>query len=161
VVTLFNPIVMLSFVLLNILGAVHALFLFAILLTVAFALVHLLVLSLKKRLVIIPAVLLAVTAVVFLLNLQSQLLPQERWGKEMTLMLRDGKENPRIAGTRWSAFGRADLVESDNPLFKTIFIDGAAGTKMVQMENGQVAKALADNLKFVDMGGLPVLAIPE
>jgi len=151
----------LCFLLLNILGAVHALFLFAVLLTAAFALVHLDVFSYKRRLVIVPVILLAVIVAGFFLNFQSRLLPQERWEKEITLMIRDGKENPRIAETRWSAFGRADLVESDNPLFKTIFIDGGAGTKMIQMENGRVVKDLADNLKFVYMGGLPILAIPE
>ncbi len=151
----------LAFFLLNFLGAVHALFLFAVLLTVAFAHLQTVLFSFKKRLVIVPAVLLVVVLVGYFTDLQFRLRPEEQWDKEMTVMLRDGSENPRIEETRWSAFGRADLVASGNPLFKTMFIDGAAGTKMVQMEDGEVSKALADNLRFVYIGGLPILAIPE
>jgi spermidine synthase len=149
------------FLLLNVLGAVHALFLFALILTAAFALVQSVVFSPGRKLVIIPVILLALITAGFFLDLQSRLLPQDRWEKEMTLLLRDGRENPRIVESRWSAFGRADLVESDNPLFKTIFVDGGAGTKMIQMENGRVVKALADNLMYVYMGGLPLLAVAD
>lgn len=94
-------------------------------------------------------------------DLQTKVLPNPKLQKEMTLMLEEGSYNPEIAETRWSAFGRTDLVESENPLFKTLFIDGAAGTKMLQMENGELNRDLEDNLLYNYIGGLPLFAFYE
>lgn len=92
---------------------------------------------------------------------EKKLLPSPRAGKEMTMMLNDETYRPTIAETRWSAFGRVDLIESDNPLFKTLFIDGAAGTKMLEMKEGKLDKNLEDNLLFNYIGGLPLYAFYE
>ncbi len=89
---------------------------------------------------------------------ETELLPNPKLEKEMTLMLEDEEYSPRIAETRWSAFGRVDVVESDNVLFKTLFIDGAAGTKMLRMENGVLNGDLEDNLLYNYIGGLPLFA---
>jgi SAM-dependent methyltransferase len=94
-------------------------------------------------------------------EIETNLLPNPKLEKEMTLMLEDGQYQPRIAETRWSAFGRVDMIESGNPLFKTLFIDGAAGTKMLRMEGGELNRDLEDNLLFNYIGGLPLFAFYE
>jgi spermidine synthase len=81
--------------------------------------------------------------------------------KEMTRMLEDTSASAAVTDTRWSAFGRVDLVETDNPLFKTLFIDGAAGTKMISMPNGTVSRELAETLLYQYMGGVPLLAVDD
>ncbi len=103
--------------------------------------------------------LVAVAVVVFILPVETRLMPDSRWGKEMTLMLQDPDTEAEIAESRWSAFGRVDVVETDNPLFRTMFIDGGAGTKMVRMENGQVSRSVAQTLLLQYMGGLPLLTV--
>ena len=103
--------------------------------------------------------LVAVAVVVFILPVETRLMPDPRWGKEMTLMLQDPEAEAEIAESRWSAFGRVDVVETGNPLFRTMFIDGGAGTKMVRMENGQVSRSVAQTLLLQYMGGLPLLTV--
>jgi hypothetical protein len=52
-------------------------------------------------------------------------------GKELEGILADRSLGARIIDSRWSAFGRTDLVELDaNPHQKVIFVDGGAGTTM-------------------------------
>jgi len=150
-----------SFFLLNVLGATHALLAFGLLATVGFVLVHAGLFGLRKRAGIAFAVLACVSVTAFLVDFENRLLPHAALKKEMTLMLEDQDRHPRIVESSWSAFGRVDLVENDNPLFKTLFIDGAAGTKMLSMPEGRVDEALANALKYSYMGGLPIQGIPE
>ena len=89
---------------------------------------------------------------------ESSLMPLGTWEKEMTAMLREEGTDAKISESRWSAFGRVDVVETNNPLFKTMFIDGGAGTKMVQMEGGTVTREVARTLMLQYMGGIPLLA---
>ncbi len=91
-------------------------------------------------------------------NIETGLLPSSKAQKEMTLMLDDQEGNPRITESRWSAFGRVDVVESENPFFKTMFIDGAAGTKMLRYTDRELDKDVENNLLFNYMGGLPLFA---
>ncbi len=114
----------------------------------------------RKGLIAAGAVLL-ITASGFIFSSQVSLMPREALGKEMTLMLQDSDKSPEIIETRWTAFGRVDLVETDNPLFKTMFIDGAAGTKMISMSGGQVTRETAETLLYQYMGGVPLLAVDE
>jgi len=79
----------------------------------------------------------------------------------MSTLLEDKQKKAMIAETRWTAFGRSDLVETDNPLLKMLYIDGAAGTKMVQVENGNVDPALKRALTYDYIGGIPLLPIPQ
>jgi hypothetical protein len=89
------------------------------------------------------------------------MFPTRQWQKEITVALDQPQGNPRIAETRWTAFGRVDLVETDNPFFKTMYIDGGAGTKMIQMEGGEVNQSVARSLLFGYMGGIPLLIVEE
>ncbi|MDT8299585.1 MAG: hypothetical protein RQ801_14860, partial [Spirochaetaceae bacterium] len=83
------------------------------------------------------------------------------WQKEMTVMMDNKDTSPRITRTEWTSFGRVDLVETDNPLFKTLFIDGGAGTKMIEMRDGKVRPAVAESLLFSYMGGVPLLIVEQ
>lgn len=83
--------------------------------------------------------------------------PTAEWQKELTVMLRE--PGAEIIETRWSAFGRVDVVETDNPTFRTMFVDGGAGTKIIRMPGGQVTRDIAETLLYQYMGGLPVLAM--
>jgi spermidine synthase len=87
--------------------------------------------------------------------------PNQMWQKEMTLMMDNEDTSPRITRTDWTSFGRVDLVETDNPLFKTLFIDGGAGTKMIEMRDGKVRPAVAESLLFSYMGGVPLLIVEQ
>ncbi len=55
--------------------------------------------------------------------------------KEMYAMLTNPEEKAEIVESRWSAFGRTDLVRSSlNPNQMYLFIDGAAGTPMYNLD---------------------------
>jgi len=52
-------------------------------------------------------------------------------GKELYQLLNNPEAGARIVESRWSTFGRTDLVELKNdPHSKAIFIDGGAGTRL-------------------------------
>ncbi len=81
-----------------------------------------------------------ITAVLILLTLSSLFLSVRAGkdvpigsdqGKELYAFLTDPKYGAKIVESRWSAFGRTDLVEFQNdPHHKVIFIDGGAGTQL-------------------------------
>ena len=115
----------------------------------------------NRQALIAAVALILVLAVPGALGLGRGMRPNERWQKEMTLMLEAEDSTARITESRWTSFGRVDMVESDNPLFKTMFIDGGAGTKMIEMIDGQVRPAVAENLLLRYMGGVPLLIVEE
>jgi len=56
-------------------------------------------------------------------------------GKELEGILADQSLGARIIDSRWSAFGRSDLIELDaDPHSKVIFVDGGAGTRMLHFD---------------------------
>ncbi len=70
--------------------------------------------------------------------------------KDLYLMLNDKDVKARIDESRWSAFGRTDLVSIDgDDKVKFLFIDGAAGTPMFKF-NGDIKNAYK-NLDFLNM----------
>lgn len=63
----------------------------------------------------------------------------ENDNKEMSVILGRPDLNASVVDTRWSAFGRSDVVElGSSKYFKLIFIDGAAGSRMFQF-NGNLS----------------------
>jgi hypothetical protein len=69
--------------------------------------------------------------------------------KDMFRLLSDPSAGGRVVESRWSAFGRTDLVEFDTDAgVMTLFIDGAAGTPMYRWDGdpgvseGPVAKLM-------------------
>jgi predicted membrane-bound spermidine synthase len=63
-------------------------------------------------------------------------VPMARGGdKEMMHFLSHSASPARVVGSRWSAFGRTDLVAyEDNPDEMDLFIDGTAGTTMYRFD---------------------------
>lgn len=152
---------LLSFLVLNAGGAVISLALAALLLASAGLVIYFMYYRRQRSTLLLAAGTLAVALAGFWFGAEDHLLPTRTWQKEMTVMLNNASSNARITETHWSAFGRVDLVETENPLFKTMFIDGAAGTKMVAMPDGQVSRALANSLLLQYMGGIPLLVTEE
>lgn len=145
-----------SFLLLNALGAPDALVVIAAGIGIGILLIAAAFGASRRHLAVASAAVLGVTTLGFLLPFEETVLPEGRWEKEMTAMLEDGGQ---ILETRWTAFGRVDLVGTDNPLFQTMFIDGGAGTKMIRMESGRVTREVAQTLLYQYMGGIPLLPL--
>lgn len=152
---------LLAFVSLNLVGAVNALVAMGLLMGAALGLLVFVLFGEKRRAVWSVVSVVALAVVTLSLSFDQRMLPTETWLKEMTVMLNDETENPFLAEHRWTAFGRVDVVETDNPFFKTMFIDGAAGTKLVRMVDGQVPQSVAQTLMFQYMGGIPLLAVED
>ncbi|MCF7914551.1 MAG: hypothetical protein K9L66_05235, partial [Spirochaetaceae bacterium] len=152
---------LLSFLLLNATGAVTTLSLVVLFIALSGLLIYIMYYHKRVSSSAFLFSILALTSCSLFLSFEGRLLPTRTWQKEMTVMLNNGSSPAEIVETRWSAFGRVDLVETGNPLFKTMFIDGAAGTKMVEMKGGKVRSALAQNLLLQYMGGIPLLVTEE
>ncbi|MCA1753530.1 MAG: hypothetical protein LC641_02290 [Spirochaeta sp.] len=152
---------LLAFMSLNLFGAVTTLVVLGLLMGVALGILVFVLFGNKRRAILSSAGVGALAILTLFLSFDQRMLPTETWLKEMTVMLEDETENPRLAEHRWTAFGRVDVVETDNPFFKTMFIDGAAGTKLVRMVDGQVPQSVAQTLMFQYMGGIPLLAVED
>ncbi|MDA3951283.1 MAG: hypothetical protein PF508_18900 [Spirochaeta sp.] len=151
-----------AFVTLNAAGAIGALVIMVVTIGLSFVIIRHVLFGSDTRKALPVAVIIVAALVTAWLPLTERMLPDEGWAKEMTLMLDDPEVDASILETRWSAFGRVDLVETENALFRTMFIDGAAGTKLVQMEDGRVSRDVAQTLLFQYMGGIPLLTMgPE
>ncbi|MCG2705534.1 MAG: hypothetical protein L6309_05665, partial [Candidatus Omnitrophica bacterium] len=81
--------------------------------------------------------------------------------KDLYGMLSDPDSNMELVESKWSAFGRTDLVAyKDDNAAMHLFIDGAAGTAMYRFD-GDLKKAgrLASALTLGFSGGLPFLPL--
>ncbi len=149
-----------SYFLLNWLGGVNAIVLLLVVVTISLALLNLTSFPNTSGLMKIKLAV-ALVAVLFLLfDLNTLAVPRYDRFKNMSTVLADKDKHARIVETRWTAFGRSDLVETDNPLMKTLYIDGAAGTKMVRMKNGELEPSLKKALKYQYVAGICLLPIP-
>jgi len=149
-----------SYYLLNAFGAVKAIVLLLVLISLSGGLIAHLFFRTRKLGSVIYLLTVAISITLFCLDLTHVVSPRHNRLKDMSTILADTQKKPRIAETRWTAFGRSDLVETENPLLKTLYIDGAAGTKMLRMENGKVDPALKRALTYDYIGGIPLLPIP-
>lgn len=151
----------LAFFLLNLAGAVDGVTIVVALMALAMTGVYASFTGARLRSALSGALVIIFALGVLLLPFTDRLMPDEELRKELTTMLEDPEAEGRITESRWSAFGRVDLVETNNPLFRTMFIDGGAGTKMVRMENGQVSRSVARTLLLQYMGGVPLLVVDQ
>lgn len=80
--------------------------------------------------------------------------------KEMAHLLGHPAVEANVADSRWSAFGRTDLIEDEgNPDEKLFFIDGTAGTAMYRFDGN--IKSL-DRSEFTHFSGyFPFEVLPE
>ncbi len=80
----------------------------------------------------------AILLVIFLLpeDFSTQVPIATDFNKDMYRMLKNPKEQAKIVESRWSAFGRTDLLRSPvSPNEMVLFVDGAAGTVMYNLDS--------------------------
>lgn len=152
---------LLSYLAMNGLGTLATIYLLIALMTAACFMVYTRFFGTGKYTIVAGAAAMVLIIVGYAGSLGQNMYPDSTWQKEMTVMLENRERNPEITETRWTAFGRVDVVENDNPYFKTMFIDGGAGTKMIRMEGGQVSGAVARSLLLEYMGGIPLLVVED
>ena len=150
---------LLCFLLLNLAGAWNTLLLVGFVFAAALFFLSTAITSVKRIVYVLLPVLIIIGVGGWAGDIDEKLRPGRSAEKEMMLQLSGGEGNPRITETDWTSFGRVDLLESDNPFFKIMYIDGAAGTKMVNMEGGKVSSSLAENLRYRYIGGLAALSV--
>lgn len=148
-----------SFYLLNALGAIKAVIILMSLASFSMVILHHTLFRPSGRLTVVKTMLVAALLPLLLFDLDPLVTPYRNRFKDMSTLLSEN-ENAVITDTRWTAFGRSDLVATDNPLLKTLYIDGAAGTKMLQMTGGKLEPELHEALKYKYVTGIALLPIP-
>lgn len=120
----------------------------------------------RGRHVWLPASVFVASGLLFVLNLGDGVIGdvplRKNPDKEMSLLLNDSRIDAEIIDTRWSAFGRTDLVrQSADPSLMGLYIDGAAGTSMFRW-NGSLddTTGMLRELKHGFTGSFP-LALME
>ncbi|MEK6680890.1 MAG: hypothetical protein AABY79_02880 [Nitrospirota bacterium] len=98
--------------------------------------------SLRTKKFILPVLFTLITSTLFLANLSFPFAKEVPIGddpvKDLSRLLADPESGGEIIETRWSAFGRTDLVRhTKNEGFMTLFVDGTAGTPMYRF-NGDI-----------------------
>jgi len=98
--------------------------------------------SMRNKKIILSAFLTGITIFVFIINLSFQLAKEVPVGddpiKDLNRLIADPEKGGGIIETRWSAFGRTDLVRHKNENdVMTLFVDGTAGTPMYRF-NGDI-----------------------
>ncbi len=152
---------------LDTLGGISTSFFLGVLASVAALLFALKVLKKNIRGVIIPASSLLIVSVLLCTNLTGLYQPDmpigENPAKQIHTALYDPSLKGRIIETRWSAFGRTDLVEfSDYPEQMHIYVDGTAGTPMYSFSGDISAPGSAvSSLKADFPGYFPFLFLEE
>lgn len=149
-----------SYFLLNTFGGIKAIILLLVVILMSACLIycHFFKVSIRVISFTSAVVISALTLLVF--NVNSLVTPEKNPLKDMSIRFEDKTDNPRIVESRWSAFGRSDLLETDNPHFKTLYIDGSAGTKMVKMDSNSIDKDLSLMLQTQYVGGISFLPLP-
>ncbi|NOZ60184.1 MAG: hypothetical protein GXO74_00735 [Calditrichaeota bacterium] len=110
---------------------------------------------------------LAVPAVILLLNLTAQIsirVPVSRnLNKDLYRVMQTPGTDMKIIDSRWSSFGRTDLLQDkDDPMSMSIFIDGAAGTPMYRF-NGDISDTTNQALLYLNYysGYFPLLFLRQ
>ncbi len=122
--------------LLDVLGGINTGFLLGIVAAIAALVFVIPAFRENHRGVMLPAASLIIVSGLLAVNLIGPYLPAipvtgANPAKEISLALSEPAASGKIIETRWSAFGRTDLVAFDNrPEQMKIFIDGTAGTPM-------------------------------
>ncbi|MFQ5952221.1 MAG: hypothetical protein ACE5JK_02310 [Candidatus Omnitrophota bacterium] len=78
--------------------------------------------------------------------------------KEIYMLKKERDASITILETRWSAFGRTDLIEfDDNPYDKNIFIDGTAGSPMYRFDGNlkKLSRKQLVGLKYFSVVAFP------
>ncbi len=119
----------------------------------------------KRWLLTVPVMILV--CVLFLVNSGNALLGDIPIGrdpdKDLYRLMATQENAAKIIDSRWSAFGRTDLVRFDSDSYlMAIFIDGAAGANMIRF-NGSLTDSSNTIIEAIGgFGGmLPLLDVPD
>jgi hypothetical protein len=153
--------------LLNRLGGMASGFLLGTVAAVAAVVIAVAVPGKKVKQAILPVLSLATAVVLFVSSAAGLYLPDVPIGKTESKEITSALNEPSLAGqiveTRWSAFGRTDLVASrTNPEGMTIYVDGTAGTEMYRFDGdiNNPGQAI-ESLKTTFPGYLPFTTLRE
>ena len=158
---------------LTILGDVNSSLFFALIVAVAALLIVLRTTRTQIKRIILPAVSFVIMFVLLGTNLIVSYLPNVPMGtnpsKEISQYLEifhgpyESAARGEIIETRWSAFGRTDLIEPrDDTELMILYIDGTAGTPMLRFSGDfDNPSPYVLSLKTYFEGYLPFLHLPE
>jgi spermidine synthase len=150
-----------SILLLNSFGAARSLFFLIILLSSSVWILYRSFFQRNLRITILWITTAVLTIFFFSINTNMFVLPSHNVQKDMIASLHKKGSTARIIESRWSSFGRSDLVETDDDSFKTLYIDGAAGTKMLKLDSGTIDENLKFYLKYDYIAGIPLNTLPD
>ncbi len=149
-----------SVLLLNSFGPVRSLFLLIVLLSSSAWMLYGSFFQRNLRITILWITTAVLTIFLFFIDTNLLVLPSHNLKKDMLASLHKKGSTARIIESRWSSFGRSDLVETDDDSFKTLYIDGAAGTKMLKLDSGTIDENLKFHLKYDYIAGTPLNTLP-
>ena len=154
--------------LLDILGGINTVFLLGVIASMAALLFALRVLRNNIRRMIIATVSFLIVSILLGVNLVGAYLPNiPVIGTNPVKDIHQALYGPSFAGkiieTRWSAFGRTDLVEfSNRPELMEIYIDGTAGMPMCRFSGDfDRPSIILDSLKYNFIGYFPFFFLTE
>lgn len=132
----------LSIGILDYLGAVNSVFLIIVLLV--FPIISFISEHIEKRKIIIFTGMSVLLTILIIINAENNLLGKIPIGnfpeKDYYYVYPDAEQKSEIIESRWSIFGRSDLVQyNDQDMVKQLFVDGAAGSPMYRF-NGNIKK---------------------
>lgn len=155
------------------LGDLNSSLLYALIAAMAALLIATRLVRINSKAIILPAISFVVVLVLLGTNLIGSYLPNIPIGrnpvKEISRFLeinygaKGSSARGEIVETRWSAFGRTDLVKTGEDIgYMVLFIDGTSGTPMYQF-NGNLDNpdSSIDSLKKDFVGYLPFLHLQE
>ncbi len=151
---------------LDILGGISTSFFLSVLASIAAVLFATRVPRKNIRGVVIPAISFLAVSILLCTNLTGLYLPDIAIGANPTKQIHEALGSSlkgKIIETRWSAFGRTDLVEfSDYPEQMHIYVDGTAGTPMYKFSgNTDDPGSTVNSLKSDFPGYFPLLFLKE
>ncbi len=152
---------------LNILGDINTVLVLGLIASMAALLYAIRIAGINIKGIMLPAISFLIVSSLLGVNLLGSYLPDVPVGtnptKEIHEVLYKSSVGGEIIETRWSAFGRTDLVASSNhPEEMFIFIDGGAGTPMYRF-NGDFDNPdpIIDSLKTNFPGYFPFFFLQE
>ncbi|KAA3616817.1 MAG: hypothetical protein D8M58_17595 [Calditrichaeota bacterium] len=107
-------------------------------------------------------ILLAIAGSLILFDKNAEVPVTQDINKDMNRMLNNVNEQAEIVESRWSAFGRTDLVKSKSlPDQMILYVDGAAGTSMYNLQELQNDSIKLGHFRYHFGGYFPFLFLEE
>ena len=151
--------------LIGLLGAPNSIFLVSLVAFALSAMFRLPLLTLRKRVVVFATVGICFAALLF--NGRNEFLGMVPIGnfpeKDFYYVYPDAATTSQIIDSRWSIYGRSDLVQySQQDMVRQLFVDGAAGTQVYRF-NGNVrnTRSMLQQLLLQHTNAIPFLCLTK